>query len=56
MPDIGAAASFYGELFGWTTEAMQTGGGPEYHVIRNGDNITHLRVATFVLTKTPYGT
>ena len=37
VPDIGAAASFYGELFGWTTEAMQTGGGPEYHVIRNGE-------------------
>src|SRR5204862_9330 len=37
VPDIGAAASFYGELFGWTTEAMQTGSGPEYHVIRNGE-------------------
>ena len=36
-PDVDAATSFYGGLFGWTTAAMDTGGGPPYHVIRNGD-------------------
>ena len=35
--DVDAAASFCRDLFGWTTEAMDTGGGPAYHVIRNGD-------------------
>jgi predicted enzyme related to lactoylglutathione lyase len=35
--DIEGAISFYSELFGWSTEAMDTGGGPAYHVIRNGE-------------------
>ncbi|TCC05150.1 serine hydrolase domain-containing protein [Kribbella soli] len=29
--------------------------GEKLHVIRDGDTITHLTVATFVLTRTPYG-
>ena len=29
--------------------------GEKLHVIRNGEAITHLNVATFVLTRTPYG-
>lgn len=33
--DTSAAAAFYGELFGWTTEEMPGSGG--YRVIRNGD-------------------
>ena len=28
--------------------------GEKLHVFRNGDTITHLNVATFVLTRTPY--
>src|SRR5881394_2429618 len=36
-PDVDAAAVFYGDLFGWTTEALDTGGGPPYSVIRNGE-------------------
>ena len=36
-PDVDAATSFYGGLFGWTTAAMDTGGGPPYYVIRNGE-------------------
>ena len=31
--DVEAAASFYSELFGWRTEAMDTGDGPAYIVI-----------------------
>jgi predicted enzyme related to lactoylglutathione lyase len=34
-PDADAAASFYGSLFGWTTEEMPNAGG--YRVIRNGE-------------------
>jgi predicted enzyme related to lactoylglutathione lyase len=34
-PDAEAAAVFYGELFGWTTEEMPDSGG--YRVIRNGE-------------------
>jgi uncharacterized protein len=34
-PDVDAADAFYRDLFGWTTEAMDTGGGPTYHVIHN---------------------
>jgi predicted enzyme related to lactoylglutathione lyase len=34
-PDAEAAAGFYGELFGWTTEEMPDSGG--YRVIRNGE-------------------
>ncbi|MEV5964416.1 serine hydrolase domain-containing protein [Kribbella sp. NPDC051952] len=29
--------------------------GEKLHVLRDGDTITHLNVATFVLTRTPYG-
>lgn len=32
--DVGAATRFYSGLFGWEIEAMDTGGGPEYSVIR----------------------
>ena len=35
--DLDAAESFYNGLFGWTAEAMDTGGGPPYRVIRNGE-------------------
>jgi predicted enzyme related to lactoylglutathione lyase len=35
--DIDGAVSFYTGLFGWSTEAMDTGEGPDYHVIRNGE-------------------
>lgn len=35
-PDVEAAGSFYDSLFGWSRQAMDTGGGPAYHVIRNG--------------------
>lgn len=34
-PDPAAAASYYGRLFGWTTEAMDMGTGP-YTVIKCG--------------------
>ncbi|MEU4193868.1 serine hydrolase domain-containing protein [Kribbella sp. NPDC026611] len=30
--------------------------GEKLHVVRNGDTISHLDVATFILTRTPYGT
>jgi hypothetical protein len=30
--------------------------GEKLRVVRDGDTITHLNVATFVLTRTPYGT
>ena len=36
-PDPDAAGAFYRELFGWTIAALDTGGGPPYHVIRNGE-------------------
>jgi predicted enzyme related to lactoylglutathione lyase len=35
-PDVEAAGSFYESLFGWSREAMDTGGGPAYQVVRNG--------------------
>jgi predicted enzyme related to lactoylglutathione lyase len=35
--DTSAALRFYEGLFGWSSEAMDTGGGPEYTVIRVGD-------------------
>jgi predicted enzyme related to lactoylglutathione lyase len=34
-PDVGAAARFYGELFGWRVEEIPESGG--YHVISNGE-------------------
>jgi predicted enzyme related to lactoylglutathione lyase len=34
--DLGAASSFYDDLFGWSVDALDTGGGPAYSVIRNG--------------------
>lgn len=34
--DTEAAASFYGELFGWEVEAVETGDGPPYAIVRNG--------------------
>jgi uncharacterized protein len=36
-PDPDGASRFYGDLFGWTYEEMDTGGGPRYLVIKNGD-------------------
>jgi predicted enzyme related to lactoylglutathione lyase len=35
--DTEAAAAFYGGLFGWSVEPIDTGGGPPYAIIRNGD-------------------
>ena len=35
-PDPEASASFYGDLFGWTTEEVPEGNG--YRVIKNGEN------------------
>jgi predicted enzyme related to lactoylglutathione lyase len=35
-PDPDGAAAFYGGLFGWEVEAIDTGGGPQYSIIRNG--------------------
>jgi predicted enzyme related to lactoylglutathione lyase len=38
--DIDAAEAFYGPLFGWTFEAMDTGeGNPAYHAIKNGERM-----------------
>lgn len=38
--DIDAAEQFYGEVFGWGFEAMDTGeGNPVYHTIKNGDRM-----------------
>ena len=33
--DLDAAGSFYGDLFGWETEKLDTGGGPPYMSARN---------------------
>jgi predicted enzyme related to lactoylglutathione lyase len=35
--DVQKALSFYEGLFGWSSEVMQTGGGPAYTVIRVGE-------------------
>jgi uncharacterized protein len=35
--DVDGAQSFYGDLFGWSFDPMDTGGGPPYVVIRHGD-------------------
>ena len=35
--DVRKALSFYEGLFGWSSEVMQTGGGPAYTVIRVGE-------------------
>jgi uncharacterized protein len=35
--DPAAAISFYEGLFGWSTQPMQTGVGPEYNVVRVGE-------------------
>jgi uncharacterized protein len=35
--DIGTALEYYRGLFGWSTEAMDTGGGPPYAVIKVGE-------------------
>jgi uncharacterized protein len=37
--DPGAAARFYGELFGWTFDENDMGGGELYRTIRNGDRM-----------------
>jgi hypothetical protein len=36
-PDVETASRFYSELFGWEMESMETGGGPAYVVIKNGE-------------------
>jgi uncharacterized protein len=36
-PDVAAALEFYTGLFGWNTEEMDTGGGPQYVVIKVGE-------------------
>jgi predicted enzyme related to lactoylglutathione lyase len=36
-PDVKAAETFYGELFGWKTETMDMGGGRIYHLFKHGD-------------------
>jgi predicted enzyme related to lactoylglutathione lyase len=36
-PEIEPAAEFYAGLFGWATEAMDTGGGPGYTIIKVGE-------------------
>jgi uncharacterized protein len=35
--DVDSAARFYGDLFGWATEAMDTGGGPAYAIVKVGE-------------------
>jgi predicted enzyme related to lactoylglutathione lyase len=35
--DTGAAIAFYEALFGWSTQPMSTGVGPEYNVVRLGE-------------------
>lgn len=35
--DVSESVAFYTKLFGWTTEIMESPGGP-YHVIKNGEN------------------
>ncbi len=37
-PQAGAAADFYTALFGWGTEAMDTGDGPSYTIVEVGEN------------------
>ena len=36
-PDPGKALEFYTGLFGWSTEEMDTGGGPPYTIVRLGE-------------------
>jgi predicted enzyme related to lactoylglutathione lyase len=36
-PDIGRALTFYTGLFGWSTERMDTQGGPEYVIVKVGE-------------------
>jgi predicted enzyme related to lactoylglutathione lyase len=36
-PDPGKALQFYTGLFGWSTEAMDTQGGPSYTIVRLGE-------------------
>jgi uncharacterized protein len=36
-PDPDAAGAFYTDLFGWSLEPMDSGGGPAYMEIRNGE-------------------
>ena len=35
--DVADASRFYGEVLGWTVEAMDMGGGMTYHLIKVGD-------------------
>jgi predicted enzyme related to lactoylglutathione lyase len=39
-PDTNAAQAFYCQLFGWTTETMDMGGGRIYHLFKQGDKST----------------
>jgi uncharacterized protein len=36
-PDMDVAGAFYADLFGWSLGPMDTGGGPAYMEIRNGE-------------------
>ncbi len=36
-PDPAGATEFYAALFGWETEAMDTGGGPSYMIVKVGE-------------------
>jgi uncharacterized protein len=36
-PDVDPALQFYTGLFGWGTDEMDTGGGPRYVIVSNGD-------------------
>jgi len=37
--DMKEAAAWYGELFGWSTQAQDTGGGPPYTMLCKGDRV-----------------
>jgi predicted enzyme related to lactoylglutathione lyase len=50
-PDLEAAGAFYGQLFGWTTEAMP--GEPRYHVIKNADGRTNGGMSSMAPPGTP---
>lgn len=35
--DVARAGDFYGQLFGWTRQTMETGGGPPYTLFKIGE-------------------
>lgn len=50
-PDLEAAGAFYGQLFGWTTEAMP--GEPRYRIIKNADGHTNGGMSSMAPPGTP---